>query len=261
MPEKTSDQSDRSHRIYSTEQVYHSETISHLPPEHAVKHEDVMLKIRLDLVERYLSLGGFVLDLCCGNGQHIINLPGAARGIGLDFSLPFLKKGNELKRGAQNDRAAFLCADASQVPLEDDSFDLVYSFTSLYQVPHVDQVILDVARILKPGGACILELGNRNSLNKFVCDAYPEYPEPQLITLAQMKHFVRQANMKVIEHRSFQILPLWSNRPKWLGPLLWPGWKMILAKQVGGRMLDEWISSLPLLRQLAFRHILVCSKI
>ena len=91
MPEKTSDQSDRSHRIYSTEQVYHSETISHLPPEHAVKHEDVMLKIRLDLVERSLSLGGFVLDLCCGNGQHIINLPGAARGIGLDFSLPFLQ--------------------------------------------------------------------------------------------------------------------------------------------------------------------------
>jgi ubiquinone/menaquinone biosynthesis C-methylase UbiE len=261
MPESNSDHSDRSRNIYSGEEIYHSESISKLPPEHAIKHEDVMLEIRFDLVERYGSPDGIVLDLCCGNGQHIISLSGVGRGIGLDFSLPFLKKGNALKKAAQDDRAAFVCADASQVPLASNSFDLVYSFTSLYQVPHVEQVILDIAHILKPEGICILELGNLHSLNKFVCDVYPEYPQSQFIPVAQMKHFVRQANLKVIEHRSFQVLPLWSNRPHWMGPLLWPGWNDLLSKQVGGRMLDEWISSLPLLRLFAFRHIFICSKV
>lgn len=31
-------------------------------------------------------------------------------------------------------------------------------------------------------------------------------------------------------------------------------------KRVAGRMLDEWISSAPLLNRVAFRHIFVCEK-
>jgi len=34
----------------------------------------------------------------------------------------------------------------------------------------------------------------------------------------------------------------------------------ILKIQVAGKMLDEWISSLPIIRRCAFRHILVLKR-
>jgi hypothetical protein len=51
-----------------------------------------------------------------------------------------------------------------------------------------------------------------------------------------------------------------ADAPKWLKPLLWSGWTRLLAKQINGKMLDEWISNLPVLKLFAFRHIFVCEK-
>jgi hypothetical protein len=53
---------------------------------------------------------------------------------------------------------------------------------------------------------------------------------------------------------------MWGDRPWWLKPLLHPVWTRLLAIRIKGRMLDEWISSLPLLRRFAFRHVLLCEK-
>jgi len=33
-----------------------------------------------------------------------------------------------------------------------------------------------------------------------------------------------------------------------------------LTREVGGKILDEWISNLPVFKQFAFRHIFVCEK-
>jgi hypothetical protein len=75
-----------------------------------------------------------------------------------------------------------------------------------------------------------------------------------------MNRLLDEAGFAIIEHRAFQILPLWGDRPKWLGPLLRPQCKWILQKQVRGKMLDEWISNLPVIKHLAFRHIFVSEK-
>jgi hypothetical protein len=75
-----------------------------------------------------------------------------------------------------------------------------------------------------------------------------------------MKNYIRQAGLVIADHRAFQILPMWSDRPKWLKPLLWPGWAHLMQKKIGPKMLDEWISNLPGLKLLAFRHIFVCEK-
>ncbi len=75
-----------------------------------------------------------------------------------------------------------------------------------------------------------------------------------------MKRLLQAANLSIVDHRAFQILPLWGNRPKWLRPLLHPLWKRTLQKQVRGKMVDQWISNLPMMKNLAFRHIIVCRK-
>lgn len=67
--------------------------------------------------------------------------------------------------------------------------------------------------------------------------------------------------LKIVEHRAFQLLPLWAGKPRWLWPLLHPVWKRLMSKRLAGRMLDEWISGKPLFRRFAFRQLLVCEKI
>ena len=49
-------------------------------------------------------------------------------------------------------------------------------------------------------------------------------------------------------------------RSIWLYPLATPLWKPVLGLRIGGKMLDEWIASAPLLRRLAFRHLVVVRK-
>jgi len=63
-----------------------------------------------------------------------------------------------------------------------------------------------------------------------------------------------------VERRCFQILPLWAGLPKHLWFLLHPRWERIMRRRIAGRMLDEWVSSLPVVRQFAFRHVLVVRK-
>ena len=46
----------------------------------------------------------------------------------------------------------FLCADASQMPIQDQQFDLVFSSLMLQWCSDLDLVFAEVKRVLKPGG-------------------------------------------------------------------------------------------------------------
>jgi hypothetical protein len=80
------------------------------------------------------------------------------------------------------------------------------------------------------------------------------------IPINRMLELFEIDNISVIEHRAFQILPLWAGRPRWLWPLLHPGWKRIMRKRLHGKMIDEWVSGLHCLKSYAFRHLVVLEK-
>jgi ubiquinone/menaquinone biosynthesis C-methylase UbiE len=210
---------------------------------------------------RQLADQATLLDLCCATGQHLISFTNRMKyGIGVDFSLPYLQKAHANKTSGNNNHTHFVCGDVKTLPFQMHYFDLVYSFSSLYQIPNVGDVLHEISRVLKPGSKCILDLGNLYSLNLIVSKAHPELPQPCYIPVGTMKRLLQEAGLVITEHRAFQILPMWADRPKWLKPLLWPGWKRLLEKQIKGKMLDEWISNLPGLKFFAFRHVFVCEK-
>jgi ubiquinone/menaquinone biosynthesis C-methylase UbiE len=251
---------ERAVRAKYTGATYQAKSISYLPDSASGTYFHVLLRLKLDLVARYAGRAD-VLDLCCGNGEHLLSIAETVRaGIGLDFSNPYIDQARESCAGRGVDNISFVLGSARSLPFDAASFDLVYSFSSLYYVPNLGEIVSEVARVLKPGGTALLELGNRYSLNTLVCRACPELATPCHVSLRQVKRLLREANLTVQEDRAFQILPLWGDRPRWLRPLLHPWWQRILQKQVGGRMLDEWLSNLPVLKALAFRHILVCRK-
>ncbi|MFP4380621.1 MAG: class I SAM-dependent methyltransferase [Candidatus Sumerlaeia bacterium] len=220
---------------------------------------------RLDIVKRRILLehcqGKATLDLCCATGLHLLKVaPEIERGIGVDFSKPFLKKAEFDRKNLCMEHLSFSCANARQLPFRDKSFGCVYSFSSLYNIPQQQDVFAEVFRILEPGGYAVLGLGNRHSLNHIVSMAHSETAQPCHIDPGKMKALLRGSGFTIKEHHAFQILPLWGSRPKWMLPFLLPIWKTILQTSLAGHMLDAWICRIPGLRHFAFRHIFVCTR-
>jgi ubiquinone/menaquinone biosynthesis C-methylase UbiE len=56
-------------------------------------------------------------------------------------------------------------ADAENLPFEDNSFDVVYSFGVLHHTPNTQRAIDEVYRILKPGGKIIIMLYRKTSVH------------------------------------------------------------------------------------------------
>jgi ubiquinone/menaquinone biosynthesis C-methylase UbiE len=224
-------------------------------------YTDRLLHERVELVSRYYR-GGRMVDLCCATGSHLLDKAGSFdSAVGVDFSERYLDVAHASARDRAIANVDFVQADARRLPFTTGSVNLLYCFSSLYVIPGAEDVLAEVGRVLGPGGRAVLDLGNRRSLNAFCLRYYTEWPAPHMLTLTQIANALQAAGLRTLTHRRFQLLPLWAGRPSWLWPLLHPFWKNLLKRRVMGRMLDEWVSSLPVLRAVAFRHLIVCEKI
>lgn len=257
----TGDAATRIRAAYQGGDLYAINHICAQIDEKSRAYADQLLTIKLALVRRYYR-GGVALDLCCATGGHLIALAGnVERGIGVDFAARYVQRAQADAAAAGHHHLSFVCADAKHLPLPANCAGLLYSLSSLYAIPSVGDVFDEIVRVLAPGGIAILDLGNSRSLNSYCLrTGYKHWPTTFPIPIGQMRHLCADNNLNVIEHRCFQLLPLWAGEPKWLWPLLHPAWRRFLQRRVAGRMLDEWVSSLPVLRAFAFRHLLVCQK-
>lgn len=245
---------------YEGGQIYKTETINLTPSEDAQSYVERLLADKIATIRKH-ARPGLLVDLCCGNGEHLFALETLnLESVGIDFSRPFVQRAREEAAKRNLTKMRFEVGDARQMPLADSSVTTLYSLSSLYIIPGVEDVLRDISRVLAPGGRCILDLANSRSLNSICVRAYTELPPSFHMPVAEMKRLCALNGLHIVVHRRFQILPLWADKPRWLSPLLHPIWKSILSRRVGGRMLDEWISSMPVLRAFAFRHLLVCEK-
>lgn len=247
--------------IYDTK--YSDEHLT-LKREGMPRYDREMIEIRLELLRKY-GTRKCVLDLCCGTGSYLLYQWGIFdKAIGIDFSSNLLKIFFKKLNGNKPENLWLLECDARQVALRSKSVDFVFSYTSLYHVPHLEIAITEVSRVLKSGGMAVFELGNLWSLNTYVCERAHRrdgIAKPFHIPYPSMLRIIRDAKLTIIEQRAFQILPMWGQSPIWLRPLAnWHWWKKILGIKVGGRMIDEQISSLWPLRLFAFRHLFICRK-
>ncbi|WP_279389255.1 methyltransferase domain-containing protein [Streptomyces sp. BK205] len=100
-----------------------------------------------------------VLDLGCGvggPGLRVVERTGA-RLTGISISEEQVKTANRLAEEAgRADRAVFRRADAMELPFEDGSFDAVMALESIIHMPDREQVLTEVARVLRPGGRLVL---------------------------------------------------------------------------------------------------------
>ena len=93
------------------------------------------------------------LDLGCGTGyfcEHLQQRFASARGTGLDLAQGMLA----FARTRCPD-LSYICADAEQLPLQDNSQNLVFSSLALQWCTDFSKVLREAQRVLKPGGVLL----------------------------------------------------------------------------------------------------------
>jgi len=108
--------------------------------------------------------GQTVLDFGCGAGKSSVLLARRnAKVIAMDISEPIMKVARErLARNDISNSVSFINASAHNIPLADESVDLVFGIAILHHL-HLQLVSREVFRILKPGGRAIFQEPVRNS--------------------------------------------------------------------------------------------------
>lgn len=137
-----------------------------------VEDKEITLK-ELDLFLKVLnpSKQEKILDLCCGQGRHSLEL--ARRGFnfveGLDRSRYLIKRAKETAR-KEGIGVKFREGDARKLLYPADSFDIVMilgnSFGYFETIQEDIQVLKEVFRVLKPGGKLIIDLPDGDHIKK-----------------------------------------------------------------------------------------------
>jgi ubiquinone/menaquinone biosynthesis C-methylase UbiE len=108
--------------------------------------------------------GKKILEIGCGigiDGMEFTKNGADYTGIDISEKSLWLAK-NYFSLNQQ--KSNLLLADAENLPFEDNSFDLVYSWGVLHHTPDIRQAIKEIYRALKPNGTLIIMLYNKYSL-------------------------------------------------------------------------------------------------
>lgn len=98
-----------------------------------------------------------IVDMGAGEGAFALLLAQRAqRVIAIDASEKMIEVGREqaLRNGVRN--VEFRQGDMEEVPISDASVDLVFFSQSLHHALHPERVLLEAARILRPGGRIVI---------------------------------------------------------------------------------------------------------
>jgi ubiquinone/menaquinone biosynthesis C-methylase UbiE len=97
---------------------------------------------------------GRALDAACGTGRHAAHLVRLGyRVLGVDLTPEMLARARE-----RVPRAEFQTADLRNLPADDDSFDVVVCGLALAHLPELDAAVIELARVLAPGGRLIVSV-------------------------------------------------------------------------------------------------------
>ena len=103
-----------------------------------------------------------ILDLGCGGGVNIEKfLKLTDNNVdGLDYSeVSVAASTKQNQKAVNNGRCKIIQADVSNMPIENESYDLVSAFETIYFWPHIQETFKEVSRIIKPNGQFMIAQG------------------------------------------------------------------------------------------------------
>ena len=101
-----------------------------------------------------------ILDIGCGGGANIARLlQRAPKGMvqGVDYSPVSVAKSSKINAKAiAEGRCKIVEASASDLPFEEDSFDIITAFETIYFWPDIEHCFGEVKKALKSGGQFVI---------------------------------------------------------------------------------------------------------
>lgn len=123
---------------------------------------------RLEYLYRLAAVepGSLILDVGCGRGEVLAEaFSSGAHAVGIDYSQPALELAHRsiAARSREGNVFPLLChGDAKGLPFEDRIFDVVFILDVIEHLSEDELIVVlgNIARVLKPGGVCIVSTPN-----------------------------------------------------------------------------------------------------
>ena len=106
-----------------------------------------------------------ILDIGCGGGMNINRMSKTARKVyGVDYSIESVKLSRQVNQNFISEgRVEILEGNVQALPFEDNTFDIVTAFETVYFWPDIERSFGEVKRVLKPGGKFLIGMETNGS--------------------------------------------------------------------------------------------------
>jgi SAM-dependent methyltransferase/uncharacterized protein YbaR (Trm112 family) len=199
--------------------------------------------------------GKVVVDIGCGWGRWSIAAARAGfKPIGVDVHVDALAAATRVVRqlGVQAD---FVCSDAECLPLQHGAVDWVFSYSVLQHLDKtkVLRIFHEIARVLKPGGTCLIQLPNQFGLLSILRQLKRGFREAEAGTF-EMRYWSRNSIRQGFQGAGFSDIAIhtdgfFSQNPQVSDlDLLSPMGKLIVITSYAGRKIAD---AVPILTHIA----------
>lgn len=106
-----------------------------------------------------------ILDVGCGGGINIKRMAEKAKKVyGVDYSIESVKLSREVNRqGIYDGKVEVMNGNVQKLPFDDETFDIVTAFETIYFWPDIEKCFGEVKRVLKPGGVFLIGMESNGS--------------------------------------------------------------------------------------------------
>lgn len=140
-----------------------------------------------------------ILDVGCGGGININRMAKDAKKVyGIDYSIESVKLSREVnEKLIDNGQVEIHEGNVKDLPFEDNTFDIVTAFETVYFWPDIEKCFGEVKRVLKPGGTFLIGMESNGSDN-FIMKFWKHFIDMELYTDKEIASFLQNNDFSEI---------------------------------------------------------------